>query len=97
MFGSIRKGLTIIAEHTGMGKRILRGVRDAKVDMQFEFRGLPSGNSRMMDLYTSCFPQKIPTALTHILNDKEFQTVLERYATKNNLANAMPKTFLWKN
>ena len=91
MLAPVKKGLTIIAEQTGMGKRILKGIREAKVDIQFEFHRLPSGNSKMFDLYKSSFGMKAPSAVRHILNDKEFKTILSRYVSKNNFTEAIPK------
>ncbi len=91
MIGALRKSLLFIGEHTGVGKRILRGMREAKVEMQFEFRGLPSGNSQMLDIYKAGFSKKAPSAISHILDDKSFQALLKEYAAKNKLLETMPK------
>lgn len=91
MLKAIKRGLTTIANHTGFGKRILKGIKTAKVDMQFTFQGLPSENAKMMDLFVSSFGKKAPKALNNILNDSEFLSILKKYAKKNNFLKDLPK------
>lgn len=91
MIKLLKSGLTMIAENTKCGRRILNGIRKGKCDMQFSFQGLESGNSRMLDVYQASFSSKAPSALKHILNDKEFQSVLTKYLKKNKILEGVPQ------
>lgn len=90
MIKLIGKGLQKIAEHTKCGRRILNGLRRAKCDMQFEFQGLESGNSKMLDLYQASFSRKAPSAIRHILDDKSFQSTVVKYFKKNRITEGIP-------
>ncbi len=91
MIQLLEQSLKIIAKHTKCGRRILSGIRKGKCDMQFEFRGLESGNSRMFDTYKASFSNRAPETLRHILDDKQFQSTLTRYLKKNRILDELPQ------
>lgn len=83
---AIKKGSASLARKTGIGRRVAKGIDDAKNASLIKFQGLESNNAALLDSYRASVSAKAPEAAIKTMNDNEFMSVLRRFSEKNNLA-----------
>lgn len=82
LFTSLKSGcLSYFTTHTAVGK----GIQQAKNSVIIQFKGLDSGRMDLAKAYVVSAINKAPQFTIHTLKDKEFLSVLDRFANKVKL------------
>lgn len=84
---AFNKGSLAIAERTPAGRRILTGIQEGKNSAMLKFKGLEANHTETLKAFQDTIVRKAPSSIARGVNDKEFQSVLNRFAQKQGLQN----------
>ena len=84
---ALKKGTTALAKRTPAGRRILTGIQEGKNSAMLKFKGLEANHTETLKAFQDTIVRKAPSSIARGVNDKEFQSVLNRFAQKQGLQN----------
>lgn len=84
---ALKKGTTALAKRTPAGRRILTGIQDGRNSAISKFKGLEANYTETLKAFQDTIIRKAPSSVARGINDKEFQSVLSRFAQKQGLQN----------
>lgn len=84
---ALKKGTTALAKRTPAGRRILTGIQDGRNSAISKFKGLEANYTETLKAFQDTIIRKAPSSIARGINDKEFQSVLTRFAQKQGLQN----------
>ena len=84
---AFNKGSLAIAERTPAGRRILTGIQEGRNSAMLKFKGLEANHTETLKAFQDTIVRKAPSSIARGINDKEFQSVLSRFAQKQGLQN----------
>ena len=83
----LKKGTTTLAKRTPIGRRILTGIQDGQNSAMLKFKGLETNHTETLKAFQDTIVRKAPSSVARGINDKEFQSVITRFAQKQGLQN----------
>jgi len=84
---TLRESAEKLASRTGIGKRILSGIRQGRNEAMFKFEGIESSNLSMFKAYQESIQKNGISRAINLADDKSMQKILKRYAQKTGILN----------